>query len=479
MFVDTKLTQRKYQLIRKRSRNSFPSYKVILAAKKRCYPDKLTINETDCTVELQALLDHTTKRLLDCCKENIANLPSKTKSYNLNMIFKWGCDGSSGFNEFKQKFMCGDNSDASIFLTTVLPLRLLFVKEIIWDNAAPSSTRYCRPIRLQITKETSDVIQNEYNRVSKEILNLVPLIVECEGYTLVIKYELHMTMADGKVINTITNTTSTLRCYLCGATSSSFNDLKKMKKTVVKEQYLKFGISSLHASIRFFECILHIAYRLPFKRWCKTANEDIFESTKRRIQKQFFERLGLHVDKPRANSGTSNDGNTARRFFQNATISAEITGVDVKLIERLRIILIAISCGEEIDPEKFKVYANETAELYTRLYKWYHMPTTMHKILIHGHVIIKQSVLPIGKMCEEAQEALNKDIRRIRSNNSRKISRTATNIDILNALFVASDPKISSHREKEKVKVRSDIPNSVYEMLKERESYDTETEDEL
>ena len=46
--------------------------------------------------------------------------------------------------------------------------------------------------------------------------------------------------------------------------------------------------------------------------------------------------MGLLVDIPKiGGSGSTNDGNTARRAFDNAKLFSEITGVDLELIERL------------------------------------------------------------------------------------------------------------------------------------------------
>jgi len=64
--------------------------------------------------------------------------------------------------------------------------------------------------------------------------------------------------------------------------------------------------------------------------------------------------MDLIVDVPKSSgSGTSNDGNTARRAFQNAEKFAEILNIDVELVLNLHIILATISCGLDIDPEKF------------------------------------------------------------------------------------------------------------------------------
>jgi len=61
--------------------------------------------------------------------------------------------------------------------------------------------------------------------------------------------------------------TSSQTCYICGVTPKNSNNIDELTKKKIKEDNLKFGLSSLHAWIRFFECLLHIAYRLDFKTW--------------------------------------------------------------------------------------------------------------------------------------------------------------------------------------------------------------------
>lgn len=84
--------------------------------------------------------------------------------------------------------------------------------------------------------------------------------------------------------------------------------------------------------------------------------------------------------------------------------------------------------------------------MYVSLYNWYHMPTSVHKVLLHGADIIDSFELPIGNFSEEAQESRNKDFKRIRANHSRKTSRAHTNEDIIHWLLISSDPVISSIR---------------------------------
>jgi hypothetical protein len=75
------------------------------------------------------------------------------------------------------------------------------------------------------------------------------------------------------------------------------------------------------------------------------------------------------------------------------------------------------------------------------------MPTSVHKLLIHGPQIIASALLPIGQLSEDAQEARNKDIKRYREDFSRKCSREKPMEDVFYRLMVTSDPYISSIRK--------------------------------
>ena len=50
---------------------------------------------------------------------------------------------------------------------------------------------------------------------------------------------------------------------MCGHTLKDFIDLNK--KTTESRETLKFGVSILHARIRFFESLLDITYKIPIK----------------------------------------------------------------------------------------------------------------------------------------------------------------------------------------------------------------------
>lgn len=132
------------------------------------------------------------------------------------------------------------------------------------------------------------------------------------------------------------------------------------------------------------------------------VEKKIVLENKLRIQKEFKDKLGLLVDKPKPGFGNSNDGNTARCFFQNSEISAEITKLDVEIIKKIHIVMIVVASGHEIKIKEFREYSYETAKYFVEKYPWYNMSPTMHKFFIHGPEIIASALLPIGQLTEEA-----------------------------------------------------------------------------
>ena len=87
------------------------------------------------------------------------------------------------------------------------------------------------------------------------------------------------------------------------------------------------------------------------------------------------------IDTPKQGFGNTNDGNTARRFFADTVLTAEITKVDYELIRRFKVILNALSSTREIDPDKFHKYASDTADIYLKNYgSWRTMSSTVHKV---------------------------------------------------------------------------------------------------
>lgn len=66
---------------------------------------------------------------------------------------------------------------------------------------------------------------------------------------------------------------SSQACFLCGVTSKDMNKPHVIVKKIIDEKAPTFGLSPLHARIRFIECVLLIAYRLPIEVWRVTGQE--------------------------------------------------------------------------------------------------------------------------------------------------------------------------------------------------------------
>ncbi|XP_029053728.1 uncharacterized protein LOC114881192 [Osmia bicornis bicornis] len=115
---------------------------------------------------------------------------------------------------------------------------------------------------------------------------------------------------------------------------------------------------------------------------------------------------------------------------------------------RFKVILEVISSDYKIQYTKFAEYTMDTAKRYTELYPWYPMSPTMHKILIHGLIVIQNALLPIGQLSEEAAEARNKHFRMYRQQYARKFSRESCNLDVVNRLLLTSDPLLTGMRPK-------------------------------
>lgn len=173
---------------------------------------------------------------------------------------------------------------------------------------------------------------------------------------MTVSYKLALTMIDGKVC-----TSSSQRCSLCLCTSKQVNNIDEMLKKQISSDNLQFGISSLHASIRYSECLLHISYKLEVQKWQRHSED------RASVQSRTTKILLVHIPKP---YGSTNDGNTVRRFFENPATSATITGIDEKLIKRFHVILQVISSGFAIDIPKYEQYCLETARFYVKLYPY-------------------------------------------------------------------------------------------------------------
>jgi hypothetical protein len=124
-------------------------------------------------------------------------------------------------------------------------------------------------------------------------------------------------MIDGKVCEAVTSTSFAQVCYVCSAVPKQINRIEEIVKRDVDITTYRFGLSTLHAWIRFLECLFHISYGSEIKRWqARGEDQRKVQNKKETIHDLFKKEMGLLFDRGKPEGGgTSNYGNTARRFF--------------------------------------------------------------------------------------------------------------------------------------------------------------------
>lgn len=350
MLIELDLSKHQYQTIQNLSKNRnadiYPPYNKMLEAKKQCYPDALSIevDENGASIKLQALLNHTAKRLLQSLShDEILKLPT-----NLTLLSKYGSDGASGQSRYKQSFKANTEDvadDSKIFMSSLVPLRIVDEadsKTVHWQNDRPGSPRYCRPIKYMFANECKERTVEEIRIIKEQIKNLEASTISIGEKRFLVGHKLFLSMIDGKTCSYLTDTDSSTTCVICKATPNEMNDVKRVSQKTVDESFYEFGLSPLHAKIRFMEFVLHLGYNMPFKKWTASVKDgyaELKKVSKQRMQDEFREKMGLLVDIVKQGSGTTNDGNTARRFFASPEITASITKVDVNIIKRSKFCL--------------------------------------------------------------------------------------------------------------------------------------------
>lgn len=194
------------------------------------------------------------------------------------------------------------------------------------------------------------------------------------------------------------------------------------------------------------------------------------EERKKRIQNEIRQKIGVLVDVVRPNSGTTNDGNTARTVLSDKHREnfANILGIEKWLLDDLHTVLVVLSSGLPIDSEKYDNFCKKLAQNYVNSYNWLPMTVTIHKLLTHGAAIIRNSSVPVGMLSEQASESRNKYWRHDREHHTRKSDRIKTMSDLFHRALVSSDPIISEQRMSQRQKniKKRPLPSAAIALLK-------------
>ncbi|KAK3928605.1 putative RNA-directed RNA polymerase [Frankliniella fusca] len=205
-------------------------------------------NPKGAAVVLNGLFDLTARRLVETQKEVFQNRPDVSQ---VDLIWKWGFDGSSAHAERKQQ---SDEpiEETSIILTAAVPLQLYCkldneTRQILWQNRRPSSTRLCRPIQILNEKESKLFVKEHTAALKAQMKALEPSTVQLSPeHAVVVTHKPNMTMIDGKVKSYITDKAAQT-CGICDTTPKNMNkvDLLIAKSSLVKPSSLEQGLSRL------------------------------------------------------------------------------------------------------------------------------------------------------------------------------------------------------------------------------------------
>lgn len=78
---------------------------------------------------------------------------------------------------------------------------------------------------------------------------------------------------------------------------------------------------------------------MEFKQGEARGNNKDKKEAKKKVKKQIKNKLGITVDGVKVGTGSTNDGNTARKFFEHPEVVGEITGVNLELIKRFGVLM--------------------------------------------------------------------------------------------------------------------------------------------
>jgi hypothetical protein len=97
--------------------------------------------------------------------------------------------------------------------------------------------------------------------------------------------------------------------------------------------------------------------------------------------------------------------------------------------------------------------------------KWYDIPPSLHRVLVHGKEIVEATPLPIGMTSEEGAESNTKFARRFHENHTRKTSQEDTMSDLFHRMMDISDPIVVAMSPQPKTMPEKHLPPDMAELL--------------
>ena len=401
-------------------------------------------------VKVGDMLETTLTRMLGNPETNIVNRLVSEGSNEISIQMKWGADGQSSQENYRNATV----DDSSIYSVCLGLLKIKSTKsgEILYADPHPNSPFSCRQVVLGFMKETRERIIQEYELIEEQLQNLQDFTLEVGGRQIMVnveRSEFFSTMWDGKSTNVLSSHLSnkviaTSSCHVCFAKQGDFSSNSSRP---VDPIILALGCSVLHCRIRAMEYLFNMACRKKVGHKT-TEKSPEFKAQKEKLRKAFKEHPELKLDlfKVKKGAGNSNDGNSSKKFFDKAEITAKILGIEVEILTKFQFLLNELNCTDRRpDPIFFQQEADQLHTILTsEPYNQVMLTQTVHRILCHGSQFIEalpEDVFP-GQVSESSIEARNKYNRRYRLYNSFAGDFSKGLKGIFHRMMLTSDPVV-------------------------------------
>jgi len=430
------------------------------AKKNVLYPTGICYGESRVEVQLKNLIAHSCSRLLEFLLEQkcIVDL-TETEKVNLELWCKVGGDGQGDHSEYNQKNIANE-SGASVYCISYVPLQLKAKGRLLWRNLEPNSPNICQPLLFSFAKENDEFIQCEEGKLREQIENLPDISFTVGNEEFLLKnssVKVYSTMWDGKSCTAIAKTflkngkkLASNTCHICLATPTVMNKQDVWDRPILLTQMVEYSCTVLHMWIRAMEYLFNLATKLPQENRNKPLTSKECQLTKLEMKDKFWNRLSIKLFVVKHGHGSTNSGNTARNFFKkDPNMTASILKIDPKIV---------ILFGELLDMFNDPLAKPSSNMFHSKAREVFCMLTTppldifpisqsVHRFLVHGHLFIEEFELPIGALSESALEARNKINRGAREHHARKTSMRDNVQDIFNHLVFTSDPYLFLKRQ--------------------------------
>jgi len=464
LFYDVNQGRKKY--IKAARRHNWPKWHEMKKAREGVlYPRNISYGDSKVEVSLADLMSHSTARILEYLFEKEPSVMAgltEAEKMSLELWAKVGGDGQGDHMKYSQKNT--DNVDGSqIFCISYVPLKLKIGDKLLWLNSEPNSPLICMPLVFMFGKETDELSQSEEKNLRNQIENLQDLSVSVVGQDKFClkasSVKVYSTMWDGKSCTAIAKTLLPNRklasntCHVCLATPKDMNKADVWTRTLELPAMMDYSCTAMHMWIRAMEFLFSMSIKTQLyyegvrqggqgKVPALTSPDGLL--IKERMKARFWQpplNIRLYVVHA-GNGGSSNNGNTARKFFKKIPeMTAKILDIDVKIVNLFASLLDMFN-NPDTKPSSVE-YEKMAKELFGLLTSppldKFPLSQSVHRFLCHGHQFINHFEMPIGALSESALEARNKYNRRAREFHARKTSMKDNVHDIFNYLLCTSD----------------------------------------